>query len=217
MNRKQTQIGIASVALALLCLLYYSLERTAWLFELFEKDTARAMGAAVVVELAAVALLAGASALDAKSRPWANRALLAVLSVQALGNLSAGYLKGGVDTLATFGGSRPAYYVAATLWLVANLAVPGLVLCLSKLLEQLLAKHATLPAEPKIDRSAWLHALFQKPQAKRQPALANAVRSNTVRATIIADGACKYCGETGLAATERARHGKSRKRTGSCV
>lgn len=205
MNRKQTQIGIGAIALALIALLYYSLERTAWLFELFEESKARAQSAAIVVELAAVALLAGASVLDAKSRPWANRALLAILSVQALGNLSAGYLRGGHRTLSEFGGGWAAYAVASTLWFVANLAVPGLVLCLSKLLEQMFVTYAALPPEQEEETRAL------------RPALASAQRSETVRASVVADGACKYCGEIGLTATERARHGKRNKRTGSCV
>lgn len=134
--------AIIATALALLALLAYSLERSAWLFGLFEQWSILAVAAAVVVELAAVALIVGAGALahiDPLTRAWANRALLAVLSVQALANLSAGYLRGGARTLALFGGSeRAAYAVAAALWLVTNLAVPGLILCLSKLLERLI-------------------------------------------------------------------------------
>ena len=60
--------------------------------------------------------------------------------MQALANLSAGYLRGGQATLALFGtADEPsAYAVAAVLWLVTNLAIPGLTLSLSKLLEQLI-------------------------------------------------------------------------------
>src|SRR5688572_21979721 len=98
MNRKILTVAIGVNALALVALLGYSIERTAWLFDLFEDWTEAAVAAAVVVELAAVALLVGAGALshlDAAARAWANRALVAVLSVQALANLSAGYLRGG--------------------------------------------------------------------------------------------------------------------------
>lgn len=135
-------------AFALAALLAYSLERTAWLFGLFEQSDNLAVAAAVVVELAAVALLAGAgaiAAMDTQARAWANRALLAVLSVQALANLSAGYLRGGQRTLTLFGNDQAAYAVAAVLWLVTNLAVPGLILCLSKLMERLLAHIAATP------------------------------------------------------------------------
>lgn len=144
MNRKILIGAILINALALVALLGYSIERTAWLFDLFEDWTPAARAAAVVVELAAVALLVGAGALahlDEAARAWANRALVAVLSVQALANLSAGYLRGGRETLALFAGSNElaSYAVAATLWFAVNLAVPGLILCLSKLLERLIA------------------------------------------------------------------------------
>ena len=151
------KFAIIATTLALLALLGYSLERSAWLFGLFERWTILAYAAAIVVELAAVALIVGAGALagiDPSARAWANRALLAVLSVQALANLSAGYLRGGQSTLALFGAhSSAAYVVAAVLWLVTNLAVPGLVLCLSKLLERLLIVQAPLD-QPTITVSA---------------------------------------------------------------
>lgn len=146
MNKK---LAIIVCALALVALLAYSLERTAWLFGRFESWEFAAYAAAVVVELTAVALIVGASALaglDKSAQAWANRALLAVLSVQALANLSAGYLRGGALTLAQFGADRSAYMVASALWLVTNLAVPALILCLSKLCERLLS--APLRAVP---------------------------------------------------------------------
>lgn len=149
MSKRPLIIAATVTALALAALLAYSLERTSWLFGLFEASPPLAVAAAVVVELAAVALLCGAGALasmDVSARAWANRALLAVLSVQALANLSAGYLRGGHRTLAAFGDGWAAYAVAAALWLVTNLAVPGLILCLSKLLERLLSHIAAAPA-----------------------------------------------------------------------
>ena len=207
-TRKQLQIGIGATVIALLLLLLYSLERTTWLFGLFEQSQELAMAAAVVVELAAVALLAGAgtiAGLDKPARAWANRALLAVLSVQALANLSAGYLRGGSATLERFDGSWPAYAVAAALWLVTNLAVPWLVLCLSKLLEQMLGKLGTLPVEQK-----------RTPTARLAPVMAHSAVPETVSASVKADAACRYCGQAGLTAIERARHGKTRKAKGVC-
>lgn len=144
MSRRTLIIGIGACALALLALLAYSLERTAWLFSLFEQRYELAIAAAVVVELAAVALLIGGATLatiDATAQAWANRALAAVLSVQALANLSAGFLRGGARTLGAFEGDGWRWYagyaVASALWLTTNLAVPVLILCLSKLLERL--------------------------------------------------------------------------------
>jgi hypothetical protein len=133
MTRRTVIIAALATGLALLALLGYSLERTAWIFDQFETEPALAYAAAVVIELTAVALIAGASAiagLDPAARAWANRALLAVLSTQALANLAAGYLRGGQATLGLFGGTWPAY------------SVPALVLCLSKLLERLIASPA---------------------------------------------------------------------------
>lgn len=140
-------VAILASFLALVALLAYSLERTAWLFTQFEQQQELAYAAAVVVELAAVALIAGSGAighLDQTARAWANRALIAVLSTQALANLSAGYLRGGRALLLLLDpeGGGAAYAVAAALWLVINLSVPALVLCLSKLLERLLATRA---------------------------------------------------------------------------
>lgn len=206
--RTQLKIAIGATVIALLLLLGYSLERTVWLFGLFEESKELAVAAAIVVELAAVALLAGAGTiakLDGKARAWSNRALLAVLSVQALANLSAGYLRGGHKTLWTLGGDWAAYAVALVLWLVANLAVPGLVLCLSKLLEQMLAKIAVLPPKEETQRLGL------------RPALAHSKPVQTVSASIpVADGVCRYCGAEGLTAIERARHGKHRKKYGGC-
>ena len=207
-KRIRVWIGLVAIAIALVCLLIYSLERTAWLFELFEESPARATAAAIVIELAAVALIAGAGALDAVSKPWANRALVAILSIQALGNLSAGYLKGGVQTLERFGADWPAYAVAATLWLVANLAVPWLVFCLSKLMEQLIVLLGTLPKEAKAPA----------PFSAARPALAHnkPVNTDALSVPVVADRECKHCHETGLTATEVMRHGKAYKKNGVC-
>ena len=208
-KRIRVWIGLVAIAIALVCLLIYSLERTAWLFELFEESKERATAAAIVIELAAVALIAGAGALDAVSKPWANRALVAILSIQALGNLSAGYLKGGVQTLERFGSDWPAYAVAATLWLVANLAVPWLVFCLSKLMEQLIVLLGTLPKE--------VNAAAPAPFSAARPALAHSKPVNTDALSIpVADGVCKYCKQSGLTATEKMRHGKAYKKNGVC-
>lgn len=208
-TRKQVWISIAAIAIALLALLLYSLERTAWLFELFEESGWRAMAAAVVVELSAVALLVGAGVHE-KSKLWANGALVAILSTQVLGNLSAGYLKGWSKTLDLFGHEWAGVAVAITLWAVANLTVPALVLCLSKLLEQQIALLSGLPQTVNPEKP---HA----PIGAARPALAHHKSENTERASVaIADGECKYCHRTGLTATEKMRHGKAYKKNGVC-
>lgn len=155
MNENKTALlaGIGVTSLALILLLIYSFERTSWLFGLFEQWRLAAQAAALVVEVAAVALLVSAGALahlDARARAWSNRALVAVLSISGLANLAAGFLRGGRSTLALFDtvstptGAWSAYAVAAALWLVTNLSVPALILCLSKLLEQMLSAYVSL-------------------------------------------------------------------------
>jgi len=167
-NRKLLIAATIATGLALIALLGYSIERTQWLFSLFETWAPAAWAAAIVVELAAVALLIGAgalSALDLQARAWANRALVAVLSVQALANLTAGYLRGGRQALLLFGASDvplpwlgvdARYAVAAALWFAVNLAVPGLILCLSKLAERLIAAAGTAVDLPLRDQVASL-------------------------------------------------------------
>jgi hypothetical protein len=184
MNRKILVLAIITTGIALLALLVYSIERTSWLFGLFETWQPAAYAAALVVELAAVALLVGAGALahmDMQARAWANRALLAVLSVAALANLSAGYLRGGRSTLAQFAGDeRAAYAVAASLWFVTNLAVPGLILCLSKLLERLIA--ALIAVESVSDAPAEQFASI--PPSKRSQVARLAAEMNRSESTI---------------------------------
>jgi len=148
--KKALLAAIAVNALALLGLLVYSLERSIWVFSLYEVAAEPAIAAAAVIEVAAVALIISAGALDTNddaAKSWANRALGAILSVQALANLTAGYLRGGRQALALFGQAddMAAYAVGAVLWLVVNLAVPVLVLSLSKLLERLISQLCLCP------------------------------------------------------------------------
>jgi hypothetical protein len=248
MNRTPLKLAIGIAAMALIALLAYSLERTAWLFGLYEQHDQIALAAALVVELAAVALIVGAAPLALlapEARAWSNRALLAVLSTQALANLSAGFLRGGQQTLELFGqpDDIAAYMVAATLWLVTNLAIPALVLCLSKLLEHLLAALASQPSASQPDRP--LVEETHESRSSLRPALAQAaepiaeyatarlqmegvsdqrtqspaigVMGETLTANPRADRVCRACGASNLTAIEVARHGRQRKRSGMCL
>lgn len=200
MSRRLLSSAIGVTALALTALLIYSLERTAWLFGRFEVWEPAAYAAAGVVELAAVALIVGASALAGlapAARAWSNRALLAVLSVGALANLSAGYLRGGAATLAAFGGDWAAYAVAAALWLCTNLAVPGLILCLSKLLEQLIIAHACARANDPAAEIAQLRTALA--DATHEAAHLEADRAR------IADEAARRDADTALAEADIAQ------------
>lgn len=191
MNKRTTlQVALIGIGIALILLLVYSFERTSWLFGLFEEWHIAAYAAAVVVEASAVALIAGAGALalmDEQVRAWANRALGAVLSIQALANLAAGYLRGGARTMALFDGGQgwqfwSGYAVAAVLWLVVNLSVPALILCLSKLLERLIHAYATLEEKPPATQPTRRLVLAQE---QEQPTIE--------RASVALDRACPGC------------------------
>src|SRR5688500_1986553 len=95
MSRRAILTIAGVIALAIAALLAYSLDRTAWLFTLYEHGQANAatlgMVAALVAEIAVVALVAGEGAAGALGleeaaqatlRHWAGRGLAAVLLVQ---------------------------------------------------------------------------------------------------------------------------------------
>jgi hypothetical protein len=235
MNKRILWAAIAVNALALAGLLVYSLERSIWLFSLYEEWSTPAIAAAAVIEVAAVALIISAGALellDPAARAWSNRALGAILSVQALANLTAGYLRGGRQALALFGpDDLAAYSVGAVLWLVTNLAVPVLVLSLSKLLERLIAAAALASSAP---AATWPAATpsytYSRPAAPADVPIyveqaAQSERSSTQsgqspaaeRPEPARDRTCKYCGAGGLSAIEVARHGRARARSGACA
>ena len=204
-SRQAILVGIFGISVALVLLLVYSFERTSWIFGLFEQWQIAAYAAAGVVEVAAVALLIGAAAwgqLDKERRLWASVALQVVLSIQALANLTAGYLHGGYATLnllrtdAQGKGYWAAYVVASALWLVVNLAVPMLILCLSKLLEGLISLYiatepaigATIKIKPALAQHA-PHAIEQTTIAIKPIVVAMPGTSEAVR-----DKACPKCG-----------------------
>ena len=204
-NKQAILMGIIGISIALICLLVYSFERTSWLFGLFESWHIAAYAAAGVIEVAAVALLIGAAAwsqLDQERRLWASIALQVVLSIQALANLTAGYLHGGAATLRLLqtaesgAGYWAAYVVASALWLVVNLAVPTLILCLSKLLEGLISLY--ISTEPAIGA-----AIKVRPTLAQHAPHATDHVSMPINTTVVAmpgmseavrDMACPKCG-----------------------
>ncbi len=165
--RKALLVITAAIGLALLALLVYSVERSAWLLSMYEavaiegKDTsgpAVAMAAALVAELGAVALIVGEAAIGlvANERAakrlarWAGFGLLLVLSLQSVAGLVAGFTRGGDRMLATLGAGNESarFAVAAVALLLGNLVVPGLILALSKIAAILVGELVTLaPAE----------------------------------------------------------------------
>lgn len=169
---KRAYITIAAlILLALLALLIYSLDRTSWLlaqYELSQPGTladwlglsplALGVAAALVIEIGAVALVAGDVLALEKSaiKRYATAGLAVVLSVQALANLLAGFLRGWStveQALTTHDVSASlAWYVAGLSWVLSSAAVPALIFILSKLAAHVVrlavSADATTSAQP---------------------------------------------------------------------
>ena len=150
--------------------------------------------------------------------------------MQALANLTAGYLRGGRQALALFGPADDlaAYSVGAVLWLVTNLAVPVLVLSLSKLLKRLIAAAALASSAPAWSTTAPSYT-YSRPAAPAEVPIYVEIATQTDGASTQStqspaaerpeparDRTCKYCGVGGLSAIEVARHGRARARSGAC-
>ena len=144
---------------ALLALLAYSIERSAWLLSLYELPTDEgkqlALLAALVAEAGAVALIVAEGSLSLidwrtarQLSRWAHFGLVVVLALQSVAGLIAGYVRGGARMLDTLGDGQPAarFAVAAVALLLANLSVPALILALSKIASLLVAQIVALPA-----------------------------------------------------------------------
>jgi hypothetical protein len=143
-------MALIGVGLALLALLAYSLDRTAWLFAAFEVGQKNGewlgLAAAVVVEIAVVALvLAESVSAHTEIGRWSGYGLAAALAFQALANLLAGYLRGGALLASLAVGSWAGYAVAATVWLVSNLLIPALIFFLAKIAAHLVPLWRTAP------------------------------------------------------------------------
>lgn len=162
---KKTLLSITGViGLALVALLAYSVERSAWLLSLYETvgegsyGPTLAMVAALVAELGAIALIIAEGAiglLDHRTARrlarWANLGLIVVLSLQSVAGLVAGYTRGGARMLDALGAgdSSARFAVAAVALLLGNLAAPALILALSKIAGLLVAAIVALPpSEP---------------------------------------------------------------------
>lgn len=141
-------IGIAG--LAILALMVYSIDRTAWVFGLFEGDRAYAhefgLAAAIVIELAGIAFIIAEATAVKQIRFWVVLGLAAILIVQTLANLIAGALRG-FDTIASAlptNGWATAWALA--LWAFANALIPALIFILSKIEAYLVRYYLTVPA-----------------------------------------------------------------------
>lgn len=150
MNRRTYSIIAAIIAVAILALLGYSLDRTAWAFRTFEGSQPLAAGlglaAALVVELAIIGLIAGraladALRLDDEARRvllrWGRAGMIAAILAQTTINLVAGGLRGWrvlYDQLAGAGlGAQAALAISGLVWLLVNALVPFLLYVLSEM------------------------------------------------------------------------------------
>ena len=234
------------ICAALLALLAYSIERSAWLLSLYELPTEEgkqlALLAALVAEAGAVALIVAEGSLSLidwrtarKLSRWAHFGLVIMLALQSVAGLIAGYARGGARMLDTLGDGQPTarFAVAAVALLLGNLAVPALILALSKIASLLVAQIVSLPAPagpPWYERLrtwwqrpaptvAWARpsepAVFQSEGIGSQSAQ-SAQSETTDRTEVLADRTCKYCQAQGLTPIELARHGRARKRYGTC-
>lgn len=142
----------AGVALAIAILLIYSLDRTAWLFQIYETGRGDwglwiGFAAAVVIEVVAVALIASDSAATAlwpterqQVRHWAVSGLIGILVTQLAANLFAGYLRGWQTTMDALDGGAmfsAAWLISGFLWLLTNSAIPALIFILSMIEAQI--------------------------------------------------------------------------------
>lgn len=190
MTRRGSITIAVLILLALLSLLVYSLDRTSWLlaqYELSEAGTlahqlglsplALGVAAALVIEIGAIALVAGdVLALERSAiKRYATAGLAVVLSVQALANLLAGYLRGWatVDQALTAHdvSANVAWWVAGFSWVLSSAAVPALIFILSKLAAHVVRLAVAVPSAVTADDSTaapQLHLVDSAPTSKRQ-------------------------------------------------
>ena len=237
----------ATIGAALLALLAYSIERSAWLLSLYELPTDEgkqlALLAALVAEAGAVALIVAEGSLSLLNRDtarqlsrWAHFGLVIMLALQSVAGLIAGYTRGGARMLDTLGSGQAEarFAVAAVALLLGNLAVPALILALSKIAALLVSQIVLLPAptgpswlerlrtwwQRPAPTVAWARpsepAVFQSEGFTTQSSQTNDTELAEMLPTVFADRTCKYCNQAGLTPIELARHGRARKRNGVC-
>ena len=236
------------IGAAPLALLAYSIERSAWFLSLYELPTDEgkqlALLAALVAEAGAVALIVAEGSLSlidrrtaTSIRHWASGGLVVMLALQAVAGLIAGYVRGGARMLDTLGDGQPTarFAVAAVALLLGNLAVPALILALSKIASLLVAQIVSLPAPAGPPWYERLRTRWQRPAPTvawarpSEPAVfqSDGFTTQSSQTTLeemlpetfaepARDRQCKYCGAAGLTAVEVARHGRARKRHGVC-
>lgn len=170
MNRSILWTAVSVLGAAIVALMLYSLDRTAWLFALYEagRPHAAQLGllAAVVIELAGIALIVGESAAETLPEPtnkqvgaWVSRGLVGILATQATANFIAGFLRGTSTFYNAFGGyeGRWLWAIAGVAWFLSNALIPGLIFVLSKI-EAHLIRLLLAPSSSPVMVSVPLHA-----------------------------------------------------------
>jgi hypothetical protein len=200
-QRGATITAAVVVGIALLALMVYSLDRTAWAFQVYEGASATGaplgakvstgwsqhmwlgFAAAVVVEFAALALIAGEAVMQRFNRDalrWAHWSLVIIFAVQWVVNLTAGGIRGWTamaeqlgDATFVVGGYDLALIlrsvVAVSMFLIINSAIPALLLCLAKI------------------EAALIRSIIETSATDTQPAIAE--RNSNAKAQVVSASA----------------------------
>lgn len=144
LSTRSLWIMIVAIGVAILILMLFSIDRTAWALALFETGrqfkTQRSVAGSLVVELAAVAFIIAKSINVAEIRRLATVGLVGVLIVLTLANLMGSWVHGWNTLRATMPDSRPALAVSVLAWASINALIPGGIYLLSEI-EALLVRY----------------------------------------------------------------------------
>lgn len=135
----KTFLGVACgiVGVAILALMVFSLDRSAWAFGMFETgrphQSEKGLAAALVVELLVIACIVAKAVTVREIRAYATMGLIGGLVVTTLPNLWAGWVWGWDAARATMPDSKAAFAVSALAWAVINAAIPSGIYLLSEI------------------------------------------------------------------------------------
>lgn len=132
--------GIGFIALALLILMIFSIERTAWLISIFESGSSGhvfGLAAAIIIEIAAISFIVAEILINKKSplRKFVTTGLVLIVTLQFMANGIKGWINGWQGMIGLFGAeNRIALSIAGLTWFIVNGLIPLLIFILSKLL-----------------------------------------------------------------------------------
>jgi hypothetical protein len=135
---------ITGIGAAILVLMLFSLDRTAWALSIYETGRTwqheRALAGSIVIELAVIACIIARSVNAAEVRRLAWTGLVLFLSVQTLANLWGGWVYGWNSSRTTMPDSRTSFAVAVAGWALINALIPVGIFILSEI-EALLVRY----------------------------------------------------------------------------